>query len=69
MLAIDFGGRFIDTATKLQNGEMIPFTNQNGEECTAGIDDNSNAKSITFKQVIFKSLFIYCKKTHLDYTV
>ncbi|KAJ8306303.1 hypothetical protein KUTeg_016848 [Tegillarca granosa] len=51
MLAIDFGGRFIDTATKLQNGEIITFTNQNGEECTAGVDDNANVKSITFKQL------------------
>ncbi|XP_060073508.1 uncharacterized protein LOC132553293 [Ylistrum balloti] len=48
ILAVDYSGRFIDTALRLQRGEEIPYTGPDGQETSAVIIGTS--QNVTFKQ-------------------
>jgi hypothetical protein len=52
ILAIDFGGRFIDTALKLQQGEQVEYTDTNGKNSIAAFD------CIGYDNVVFKQVNI-----------
>ncbi|XP_063412850.1 uncharacterized protein LOC134695502 isoform X1 [Mytilus trossulus] len=50
ILAIDYGGRFIDTALKLQKGEQVEYTKSNGQQAVAMFD------GVGYDNVVFKQL-------------
>lgn len=50
ILAIDYGGRFIDTALKLQKGEQVEYTKSNGQQAVA-MFDGVGYDNVVFKQV------------------
>ncbi|XP_021357637.1 uncharacterized protein LOC110453125 isoform X2 [Mizuhopecten yessoensis] len=48
ILAVDYSGRFIDTALRLQRGEEMAFTGPDGQVTSAVI--NAPSQNVTFKQ-------------------
>lgn len=50
ILAIDYGGRFIDTALKLQQGDQVEYTDSQGTQALAKFDGTG------YDNVIFKQL-------------
>ncbi|KAK3089792.1 hypothetical protein FSP39_006572 [Pinctada imbricata] len=51
VLGVDFGGRFIDTALKIQRGEEVQFTHSNGKTMLAQVNGNSKMEKAVFKQL------------------
>lgn len=48
ILAVDYSGRFIDTALRLQRGEEVPFTGPDGQQTSAAF--TGPCKNVNFKQ-------------------
>ena len=53
VIGIDFGGRFIDTAIKIQRGEEVQFKLSNGDTMLAQVNGNTIMQRAVFKQVLF----------------
>ena len=73
VIGIDFGGRFIDTAIKIQRGEEVQFKLSNGDTMLAQVNGNTMMQRAVFKQVrficFFYSLFICFRKFKSQETI